>query len=332
MWRLWLSKFGNAVGGWDWVNSQMQFGHYPVTLEMHLEVVPNGAKQWSKTTESVSSIVGGTLPNILRDFVRSSGFGWRSIGSGSEDIIGYPAGRNHSNCVDLYKLSNHQGDQDLEMIECVYSRVIRWCLSTTGFPHFVYSQSLSQCPLDMSVNVLPDGFHLANSVPEAMRNGFCHHNFSLALCGKHNSPVSSHITTYPNLNQQMNNMNQKEWHIPNAIPYTKWRNINLEEKRIGVHSVCTSFCLPPSGSALHIMWYVEKYEMLPHWESNCTVTLVIVYMAAVICSWASINSSASVFTACWNMGTVLFPNYLSWCATVGISSFNILLHSWLRVC
>jgi len=68
---------------------------------------------------------------IRREFVRKSGSGSRSVGRGSADMKRYPAVRNRTNCVDLWKLGKSAWEQELGKINCVF-RIMRWYLSTRG--------------------------------------------------------------------------------------------------------------------------------------------------------------------------------------------------------
>jgi hypothetical protein len=59
--------------------------------------------------ESLSSTPSRTSCGIHREFMRKSGSGSKSVGRGWEDVIGYPAVRNHTNCMDLCKIAqSHQ--------------------------------------------------------------------------------------------------------------------------------------------------------------------------------------------------------------------------------
>jgi len=70
-------------------------------------------------------------------FVGKSSSGSRSIGTEWEDVIGYQAVRNHTNCVDLWKLGKRAWDQELWKIQCVFHCLMRWCLSTLGSPKYI---------------------------------------------------------------------------------------------------------------------------------------------------------------------------------------------------
>jgi len=72
--------------------------------------------------------------------------------------------------------------------------------------------------------------------------------------------------------------------------------------------------------------------MLPSIVTNGTVIWHIVYTAAVICTWASINNLGSLFTAWLRTGIASFRIDLLWCAHILVSLSNILLQLWLRLC
>jgi len=58
-------------------------------------------KWWSLKADSPSSTLCLTSQSILREFLRKSHSGSRSVGRGWEDMMGYLAMMNHTNCVDL---------------------------------------------------------------------------------------------------------------------------------------------------------------------------------------------------------------------------------------
>jgi len=70
--------------------------------------------------------------------------------------------------------------------------------------------------------------------------------------------------------------------------------------------------------------------MLPSGVLNRNKPSHITHTAAVIWAPASINYSGSLFTAYCKIGMTLLPIVLSWCATIYISSSNILLQSGSR--
>jgi len=82
---------------------------------------------------------------IRREFLWNSGFCLGSITRGWEDMHGYPAVRNHTNCVDLWKLGMRVWDQEMGKIDCVF-RMMRWCLYTPcGSVHLLYP-CITECP------------------------------------------------------------------------------------------------------------------------------------------------------------------------------------------
>ena len=57
--------------------------------------------------------------------------------------------RNHTHCVDLWKLGKSAWDQELRKIQCVFRCLMRWCLSTPGSPIYILpvAQSISAIPV-----------------------------------------------------------------------------------------------------------------------------------------------------------------------------------------
>jgi len=45
--------------------------------------------------------------------------------------------RNHTNCVDLWKLGKSAWDQELWKIQCAFCCLMRWCQSTPGSPKYI---------------------------------------------------------------------------------------------------------------------------------------------------------------------------------------------------
>jgi len=127
----------------------------------------------------------------------------------------------------------------------------------------------------------------------------------------------------PNVDPKHNH--QLKWKL-----YTQRKPINSKEKHKDTRSLRILFFLPPSESAILCPWLRVKYEMLPSWVSNQTIASCITYMAGVICAWPSMNNSGYSFTACWKIGTALFPNFLLSCANIFVLSSNILLQSESR--
>jgi len=84
---------------------------------------------WSYKADSPSSTLHQTWNGIQKEFMRQSGSISRRIWWWFENMKGYPALINHTNCVDLRKLSKSASEQDLGKIECVF-HIMRWCLST----------------------------------------------------------------------------------------------------------------------------------------------------------------------------------------------------------
>jgi len=62
-----------------------------------------------------------TIHDILRIVVRNRGSGSRCIGRVWEEMTGYLAVRNYIDSVDFQNLGKSKWDQELGMIECVYS-------------------------------------------------------------------------------------------------------------------------------------------------------------------------------------------------------------------
>jgi len=58
-----------------------------------------------------------TVQHIHREFMKKSGSGSMSVGRGWEEMTGYPAMMNHTNCVDLRNLRKSKWDQELGKIE-----------------------------------------------------------------------------------------------------------------------------------------------------------------------------------------------------------------------
>ena len=98
------------------------------------------ARSWPVSTYLSShdhgAVTQWTSHSIPRDLVRKSGQGLRSVGRGWEGMKWYPAMRNHTNCVDLWKLSKTAWDQELGKIVCVF-RIMWWCLSTLGSAKYI---------------------------------------------------------------------------------------------------------------------------------------------------------------------------------------------------
>jgi len=132
-------------------------------LNVSLSSLDHGVvKWWSLLAASPSSTLRCTSYGIQREFLRKSGSCWRRVGRGWEDMKGYPAMMNHTNCVDpwmlgksawgtthcmgLWMLGNSAWDQELGKIECIFC-IVRWCLSTQGSAKYVLpvAESIAIC-------------------------------------------------------------------------------------------------------------------------------------------------------------------------------------------
>jgi hypothetical protein len=109
-------------------------------------------EQWSKKAESPSSTLRRTSHVILREFVRKTGFSRKNVGRGWEDMTGYPAMMNHTNCFDLWTLSKCACDQELGKTECVFC-ILRWCLSTPGSSKYILPVTDSISRIHLSPHV-----------------------------------------------------------------------------------------------------------------------------------------------------------------------------------
>jgi len=85
----------------------------------------------SASTNSLnySVVKRGSSHGTKREFLGRSTSALRSVGRGWEYRKVYPALRNHTTGVDLWKLGNIAWDQDLGNIDCVF-RIMKWCLYT----------------------------------------------------------------------------------------------------------------------------------------------------------------------------------------------------------
>jgi len=63
--------------------------------------------------------------------------------------------RNHTNCVDLWKLGHSSRHQGLGKIECVFG-IMRWCLSTPGSSKYILpvAESIAVIPVSPYVYIL----------------------------------------------------------------------------------------------------------------------------------------------------------------------------------
>jgi len=87
-------------------------------------------KRWRLKAGSPSSTLRRTSHGIPREFVKKTSSGSRSVARGLDDVKGFPAIMNHTNCVDQWKLAKSVWDQKLGKIACVF-RIMR-CLSALG--------------------------------------------------------------------------------------------------------------------------------------------------------------------------------------------------------
>jgi len=116
------------------------------------------------------------------------------------------------------------------------------------------------------------------------------------------------------------------------MPSTQQNPMNPMEKHKISHSLHTHFLPSPFMSSSLLFCTIAKYNMLRSRLLNRFITSHIASIAAVTCAWSSLDNLGSLFTAYCQMGIDLPPTFLSWCANMFVSLFNILLQSGSRLC
>jgi len=107
----------------------------------------NAVNWWSSKADSPSWTPHRTSHSIRKQYLNKFCCILRRVGTGWEDMNGYPAMMNHTNCVDISKLGKGVWDQQLWKIEFGF-RIMRWCLSNLGSAKYIL-------PVDESVSIIP---------------------------------------------------------------------------------------------------------------------------------------------------------------------------------
>ena len=124
--------------------------------------------------------------SIRRAFVRMSSYDPKSTIREWDEMNGYPAVRNYTNCVDLWTLGKCSWDPEVGKMECVCC-ITRWCLSTPGSAKYIHpvAQSSSIHPpalvaytvSNIHVSPTPSArFLLPNWMAVVVSYGFSCHN------------------------------------------------------------------------------------------------------------------------------------------------------------
>ena len=88
-----------------------------------------------------------TSQGLSRELLRKRSSGSMNVERGWEEIKEYPAIKNHSNCVDQWKLGHSLSDEELGNIWWGF-RIRQLCRYTPGFPKYIL-------PVADSVSVIP---------------------------------------------------------------------------------------------------------------------------------------------------------------------------------